>query len=86
MTNEAILRQIIRKKIKASLSEKYLHEQALRKAIRKILSEGDISDTHPHRSTGINMLEDVLKKSIPSFPSASATPWLDIIVPITVSD
>ena len=66
MTNEAILRQIIRKKIKASLSEKYLHEQALRKAIRKILSEGDISDTHPHRSTGINMLEDVLKKSIPT--------------------
>ena len=66
MNNEALLRQIIRKKIKTSLHEKYTHEQALRKAIRSILSEGDISDVHPHRSTGINMLEDVLKKSIPT--------------------
>jgi hypothetical protein len=66
MNNEALLRQIIRKKIKTSLQEKYTHEQALRKAIRGILSEGDISDVHPHRSTGINMLEDVLKKSIPT--------------------
>lgn len=66
MNNEAILRQIIRKKIKSELKQKFLHEQALRKAIRSILNEGDISDTHPHRSTGINMLEDVLKKSIPT--------------------
>ena len=66
MNNEAILRQIIRKKIKATLLEKKQHEMALRKAIRSILAEGDISDTHPHRSTGINMLEDVLKKSIPT--------------------
>jgi hypothetical protein len=66
MNNEAILRQVIRKKIKTSLKQKFLHERALRKAIRSIISEGDISDTHPHRSTGINMLEDVLKKSIPT--------------------
>ena len=66
MNNEAILRQIIRKKIKATLLEKQRHEDALRKVIRSIIAEGDISDTHPHRSTGINMLEDVLKKSIPT--------------------
>ena len=66
MNNEAILRQIIRKKIKATLMEKQRHEEALRKVIRSIITEGDISDTHPHRSTGINMLEDVLKKSIPT--------------------
>jgi len=69
MNNETILRQIIRKKIKATLLEKQRHEDALRKVIRSILSEGDISDTHPHRSTGINMLEDVLKKSIPTLRS-----------------
>ena len=69
MNNEAILRKIIRKKIKSELSQKFLYEQALRKAIRSILAEGDISDTHPHRSTGINMLEDVLKKSIPTLRS-----------------
>jgi hypothetical protein len=32
--------------------------------IRGLLKEGDISDMHPHRSTGINVLEDVLKKMI----------------------
>ena len=69
MNNEAILRQIIRKKIKATLAERQRHEEALRKVIRSIIAEGDISDTHPHRSTGINMLEDVLKKSIPTLRS-----------------
>ena len=66
MNNEALLRQVIRKKMKTALLEKFKKEQAVRMAIRQILSEGDISDVHPHRSTGINMLEDVLKKSIPT--------------------
>ena len=66
MNNEALLRQIIRKKMKVALHEKYKKELAVRLAIREILKEGDISDVHPHRSTGINMLEDVLKKSIPT--------------------
>jgi hypothetical protein len=46
--------------------KRFLSEYALRKVIRKILFEGDVSDVHPHRSTGINILEDVLKKSIPT--------------------
>ena len=41
-------------------------EETLRKIIRKYINEGDISDVHPHRSTGINTLEDVLKKAIPT--------------------
>jgi len=65
---EGIIRKYIRKKIKMMLHEhqkqEFLQEQRLRKVIRKLLKEGDISDMHPHRSTGINILEDVLKKMI----------------------
>jgi hypothetical protein len=65
---ELVLREYIRKKINFLLSEQkkqqVLEEQILRKAIRQIIKEGDISDMHPHRSTGINVLEDVLKKMI----------------------
>ena len=66
MNQEAVLRQIIRKKMKTIIEEQRKNELAVRLAIRQILAEGDISDVHPHRSTGINMLEDVLKKSIPT--------------------
>ena len=67
---ERLMREYIRKKIKESLSKvkkKTLNEEeTLRKIIRKYINEGDISDVHPHRSTGINTLEDVLKKAIPT--------------------
>jgi len=67
---ERLMREYIRKRIKLVMSEQKsktnLEEQALRKVIRSILKEGDISDIHPHRSTGINTLEDVLKKAIPT--------------------
>mgnify|MGYP003322857448 CR=1 FL=1 len=42
MNSEKILRHIIRKKIHTSLHEQYVHEQALRKAIRQVLNEGDV--------------------------------------------
>ena len=65
---EELIRKYVRKKIKSMLYEnkkqEYLQEQKLRKIIRQLLKEGDISDMHPHRSTGINVLEDVLKKMI----------------------
>ena len=65
---EQRLRRVIREKLKQMLSqenEQLLEEQRLRKIIRhKLLTEGDVSDMHPHRSTGINVLEDVLKKMI----------------------
>ena len=65
---EEVVRRYIRKKVRTLLheqkKEQFLQETRLRKAIRQLIKEGDISDIHPHRSTGINVLEDVLKKMI----------------------
>ena len=66
MKSEQVLRKYLRNKLLNVFNEQKKHELGLRKIIRLILKEGDISDTHPHRSTGINVLEDVLKKSIPT--------------------
>ena len=63
---EKTLREYIRKKITRTLREQEEREYELRKIIRQLLREGDISDIHPHRSTAINTLEDVLKKAIPT--------------------
>lgn len=63
---EKTLREYIRKKILKTLKEQEEKELQLRKVIRQLLREGDISDIHPHRSTAINTLEDVLKKAIPT--------------------
>jgi len=63
---EKTLREHIRRKLKNSLMEQKREEFELRMIVRRLLKEGDLSDTHPHRSTGINTLEDVLKKSIPT--------------------
>jgi len=70
MIAEQQLRKYIRNKIKESFSrikQKQLgEEQQLRQVIRSLLSEADVSDVHPHASTGINVLEDLLKKMIPT--------------------
>ena len=63
---EKTLREYIRKKIVKTLREQEEREYQLRKVIRQLLKEGDLSDIHPHRSTAINTLEDVLKKAIPT--------------------
>ena len=63
---EKKLRLYIRQKIARTLREQEEKEYQLRKVIRKLLREGDLSDIHPHRSTAINTLEDVLKKAIPT--------------------
>ena len=63
---EKLLRNYIKKKISSVLAEQERQEFQLRKVVRSILKEGDISDLHPHRSTAINTLEDVLKKAIPT--------------------
>tara|TARA_R110002074_G_scaffold206913_2_gene375376 strand:+ start:463 stop:1233 length:771 start_codon:yes stop_codon:yes gene_type:complete len=69
--DEKIIREYVRMKIGKTLKEHkekekqiFLEEFRLRKVVRELLKEGDISDMHPHRSTGINILEDVLKKMI----------------------
>jgi len=70
LVTEKLMRRYIRKKIKENISisknNVLAEERTLRKLIRKMIKEGDVSDIHPHRSTGINTLEDVLKKSIPT--------------------
>ncbi|MAG26210.1 hypothetical protein CMI47_11690, partial [Candidatus Pacearchaeota archaeon] len=70
LKTEMMLRKYINEKatkiFKQKRKNELLHEMALRKTIRQLLKEGDVSDVHPHRSTGINVLEDVLKKSIPT--------------------
>jgi hypothetical protein len=63
---EKMIRNKIRSFIKEERDKQNKLENNLREVIRSILEEGDISDAHPHRSTGINTLEDVLKKSIPT--------------------
>ena len=63
---EKTLREYVRKKITKLIREQEQKEFQLRQVIRKLLREGDISDVHPHRSTAINTLEDVLKKAIPT--------------------
>jgi hypothetical protein len=63
---EKTLREYVRKKITKIIREQEEKEFQLRQVIRKLLREGDISDVHPHRSTAINTLEDVLKKAIPT--------------------
>lgn len=70
IVTEQKLRSYIRNKINESYKKQktqQLNEEArLREVIRSILKESDISDIHPHRSTGINVLEDLLKKMIPT--------------------
>jgi hypothetical protein len=66
IVEEQIFRKFIRGKLQKALNERKNQENELRLIIRELLKEGDLSDTHPHRSTGINTLEDVLKKSIPT--------------------
>jgi hypothetical protein len=67
---EEQLRKYIRNKIAKVMSEHKRkassEENALRRVIRRLIKEGDVSDMHPHRSTGINTLEDLLKKVVPT--------------------
>ena len=73
MTNEEkLLRENIRKAIKIVQQKKeevkrqaLLEEQLLRKVVRQILKEDNVADFAPNQSTGINVLEELLKKIIP---------------------
>ena len=73
LVEEMLLRENIRKIIKIvktrqkeEKSKEVMAEQLLRKAIRNILVEkAAVPDEIPNRSTGINVLEDLLKKIIP---------------------
>ena len=67
---ELMLREYISKKLKKVMNEKrqtkIAQEVELRKHIRNLLiKEAEDADKAPHKSTGINVLADVLKKIIP---------------------
>ena len=67
---EEMLRKYIREKIESVLqrqeAKRINEEKKLRTVIRQLIKEADISDMHPNRSTGINTLEDLLKKIVPT--------------------
>ena len=69
---EQLLRKNIRKAIKIIMEknnkkqkEELSEEQELRLVIRKLIQEAAKIEASPHHSTGINVLEDLLKKIIP---------------------
>lgn len=66
---ENIIREHIRNRIRSSHHEKIIVENKVRQLIKGIIQEAD-SDIAPHESTGINILEDVLKKIIPILEQA----------------
>jgi hypothetical protein len=70
LLEEKLLRDNIRNMLKVALKKRsnnnLAEEQKLREAVRAILLEKTaVPDKVPHRSTAINVLEDLLKKIIP---------------------
>lgn len=65
--NEQKLREHIREAIKISYKKKQkaLKEEQELRAIIRMLIEGEKPEASPHASTGINVLEDLLKKIVP---------------------
>ena len=63
-----VVRNIINNKLKEKQSKELIEENKLRTIIRKLITEATATpdnDPAPHSSTGINVLEDLLKKIIP---------------------
>jgi len=65
MAQELLLRENIRKIIKYAKNKRRTEERMVRKIIRQVLSEVAVTDKIPHASTGINILEELLKKIVP---------------------
>ena len=71
-TEEKLLReniqkiiQIVQEKKESEKKQALLEEKALRKIVRTLLKEEAVADFAPNQSTGINVLEELLKKIIP---------------------
>ena len=74
LAEELVLRECIRKVVKLVVekrkkeeNQQLLEENNLRSIIRKLIitEAAEVSDETPHESTGINVLEDLLKKIVP---------------------
>jgi hypothetical protein len=69
--NELMLREYIRKAIKKIKGQKVVksivnEEQRLRKFVQRLIEASSVDDEVPHQSTGINVLEELLKRIIPT--------------------
>ncbi len=66
---EIMLREHISKSLRSKITEarssEVKNKVALRKVISNLIKEAEEADKAPHRSTGINVLADVLKKIVP---------------------
>ena len=62
---EELIREHIRKRIKTKLMEQQLAEAKIRKVVRKLV-EAETGTDEASRSTGINVLADLLEKIIPT--------------------
>ena len=65
---EQRLRKLIRKGVKLYMEGKLKQEGRLRQAIRQLIPEiakTDVPDAQPHKNTGINVLEELLRNIIP---------------------
>tara|TARA_R110002020_G_scaffold174965_5_gene366748 strand:+ start:1040 stop:1837 length:798 start_codon:yes stop_codon:yes gene_type:complete len=65
MVAEQLIREHVRKRIKARLSEQQQHEGKLRKVIRRMILEAETGTEEPSGFTGINVLADLLKSIVP---------------------
>ena len=61
---EELIREHIRKRIKTRINEQAVAEQSIRTYVRKLL-EAETGTVEPSRSTGINVLADLLEKIVP---------------------
>ena len=65
LAQELLLRENIRKIIKYAVSRREKENILVKQVIQNVLQEVAVSDKIPHASTGINILEELLKKIIP---------------------
>ena len=61
---EELIREHIRKRIKTRINEQAVAEQSIRTYVRRLL-ETEAGTVEPSRSTGINVLADLLEKIVP---------------------
>ena len=61
---EELIREHIRKRIKTKLKEQKIDEMKLRKVVRRLI-ETEAGTDEASRSTGINVLADLLEKIVP---------------------
>jgi hypothetical protein len=65
LLEEQLLRKNIREAVRIVVRRRSLEEKYIRSIVKALLQEIAVTDKIPHASTGINILEELLKKIIP---------------------